>query len=803
MKYIRWFSELSADQVALVGGKNASLGELVSSLTRNGVKVPDGFAITAEAYNYYLTHNKLADRIRELLNALPPGDVTTLASTGARLRQWIMHAEMPKELGEEICAAYEELARRYSPDPDVAVRSSATAEDLPDASFAGQQETYLNIRGSTNLLASCKRVFASLFTDRAISYRIHQGFADVPIALSIGVQKMIRADKGAAGVMFSLDTETGFRGVVFISAAYGLGENVVQGTVNPDEFYVFKPTLALGHRPIVSRHLGRKSSKIIYTEDSVAGLSTRTVRVKHEERERFAISDDEILELARYAVLIEQHYSERMGHYVAMDIEWAKDGEDGDLYILQARPETVQIHKNKFIYEQYRLHETGKVITTGKSVGNKIAAGKAHVIYDASDMAELQPGEILITDITDPDWEPVMKIAAAIVTNRGGRTCHAAIVARELGIPAVVGCTDATKIIRSGDKITVSCAEGNTGYVYEGILKYEKHRIELIEKEKPKTKLMLNLGNPEKAFELQQLPCAGVGLARLEFIINSSIRVHPQALLEYDGLDGVLQTAIDKACIGYPSREQFYIGRLAEGVGTIACAFYPRPVIARLSDFKSNEYASLIGGAEFEPTEENPMLGFRGASRYPSDQFSACFALECAAMKKVRNEMGLTNLALMIPFVRTVAEGCRVLELMAKHGLSRGENGLKIYLMCEIPANALLADEFLEHFDGFSIGSNDLTQLTLGVDRDSTLVEAFDERNEAVLALMEMAISACRKHKKYVGICGQAPSDYPEIVRWLVLQGIESMSLNPDSFINTYRMVVDVEREASKKIESV
>ncbi|MCW8827968.1 MAG: phosphoenolpyruvate synthase, partial [Gammaproteobacteria bacterium] len=747
---------------------------------------------TAEAYRQYIEHNNLHERIAQELETLDTSDTRALAISGARIRQWIMHGTMPQQLVDEIREAYKELEAEYGDNTDVAVRSSATAEDLPNASFAGQQETYLNIRGTKNLLATCKQVFASLFTDRAISYRVHQGFDHMDVALSIGVQQMVRADLGASGVMFSIDTETGFRDVVFITAAYGLGETVVQGSVNPDEFYVFKPTLAEGKRPILKRQLGEKAIKMIYTSDPMAGMSTHTVRVSRDEQRKFAINDEEVLQLARYAATIEKHYDR------PMDIEWAKDGNNGKLYILQARPETVQAGLDATMHEVFRLKSRGKVLATGKSVGQRIATGKARVILESSQMHELQPGEVLITDMTDPDWEPVMKVASAIVTNRGGRTCHAAIIARELGIPAVVGTGDTTQTVNTGQMVTVSCAEGDTGLVYEGEQEFEVEKVDLSRLGKPKTKIMLNLGNPELAFEASRLPTDGVGLARLEFIINNAIRVHPRALLEYDKLDAPTQTKVDDIAAGYPGRREYYINRLAEGVGTIAAAFYPRPVIVRMSDFKSNEYAQLVGGEQFEPKEENPMIGFRGAYRYPSADFAESFSLECQAMKQVREEMGLDNVALMVPFVRSVEEGERVLQLMAQNGLSRGENGLEIYVMCEIPANALLADQFLEHFDGFSIGSNDLTQLTLGVDRDSGLVTGVDERNPAVLQLMEMAIDACKRHNKYIGICGQAPSDFPEITEWLVEKGIGSISLNPDSILRMTEVVLEMEKEREK-----
>jgi len=795
MRYIRRFSELNMNDVPLVGGKNASLGEMYSALSSLGIKVPNGYTITADGYRYFIDHNKLHDKIGQALSGLDTHNVSALAATGATIREWIMHGDMPDDLIEQISAGYNELAKEYGGNPDVAVRSSATAEDLPGASFAGQQETYLNIRGTKNLVTTCRQVFASLFTDRAISYRVDKGFAHMDVALSVGIQKMVRADLGVSGVLFTIDTETGFRDVVFITAAYGLGENIVQGTVNPDEFYVFTPALAKGFRPILKRQLGDKAIKMIYTSDAMAGISTRNVHVQRQERERFALSDDEVLELARYGVIIDQHYSKQAGKSMPMDIEWAKDGKTNELFILQARPETVQSILDAHFQETFHLKTRGNVLATGKSVGQKIAAGNARVILEAAQMSDLKPGEILVSDITDPDWEPVMKIAAAIVTNRGGRTCHAAIVARELGIPAVVGCGDATQVINTGQVITVSCAEGDTGIIYEGQQEFEKNRIDLSDIKRPKTSIMVNIANPELAFEVSKLPCEGVGLARLEFIINTSIRIHPRALLEYETLDKETQKKIDRISAGYPDRKTFYIQRLAEGIGMIAAAFYPRPVIVRFSDFKSNEYASLIGGASFEPDEENPMIGFRGAGRYFSPQFEECFILECQAIKTVREEMGLDNVAVMIPFVRTVDESLNVLKLMSKHGLKRGEQGLNIYMMCEIPANALLAEQFLENFDGFSIGSNDLTQLTLGVDRDSNLVTSFDERNPAVLSLMEMAIKACKKNKKYIGICGQAPSDYPEIARWLVQHGIDSISLNPDSVLSITQVINEIEEQ--------
>jgi pyruvate,water dikinase len=799
MKYIKRFSEIGIDDVALVGGKNASLGEMFRALSAKNVRVPGGYAITADAYRHFLESNRLTQCIDELIADLDIERLEDLANAGYTIREWIVHGAMPEDLAGEIMQAYRELSEVYGPHPDVAVRSSATAEDLPSASFAGQQETYLNIRGEQTLLATCKQVFASLFTNRAIAYRVHHGFEHTGIALSIGVQKMVRSDLAASGVMFTLDTESGFRDVVFITAAYGLGENIVQGKVNPDEFYVFKPTLATGHRPILMRQLGSKELKMIYSTATVAGMSTRDVRVRKEDREQFSIDDEDVLTLARYAVAIEEHYSAKAGRPVPMDIEWAKDGQSGELFVVQARPETVQSQRDTAIQQIYAMRERGRVLVRGKSVGQRIASGRTRLILEAAQMNDLQQDEILVTDMTDPDWEPVMKRAAAIVTNRGGRTCHAAIVARELGIPAVIGCGNATQMLDSGQDVTVSCAEGDTGYVYKGLLDFAVEEVDLNEFPVPATKLMINVGNPGQAFETSKLPAQGVGLARLEFIINNSIQVHPRALLDYDQLDEATRARIDEATAGYGDRTRFYVERLAEGVGTIGAAFYPRTVIVRLSDFKSNEYASLIGGEHFEPQEENPMIGFRGASRYYSKDFAQSFVLECQAMKKVREDMGLDNVAVMLPFVRTVEEGNAVLDLMADQGLKRGENGLQVFLMCEIPSNALLADQFLDHFDGMSIGSNDLTQLTLGVDRDSGMLSGYDERNPAVLALMEMAIKACRARDKYIGICGQAPSDFPEITRWLVERGISSISLNPDSLLTMIPIVLETEAKAKSK----
>ncbi|MEW6765357.1 MAG: phosphoenolpyruvate synthase [Pseudomonadota bacterium] len=789
MRYVRLFDELTIDDVPLVGGKNASLGEMFRTLKPKGVNVPGGFATTAEAYWAVIDHNDLRGRIFDLLATLDVSDVVRLAEVGQTIRDWLTHAELPDELAREISEAYRQMGDNL----DVAVRSSATAEDLPTASFAGQQETYLNIRGEASLLATCKRVFASLFTDRAIAYRTHQGFEHDKVALSIGVQRMVRSDLAASGVMFTLDTESGFRDAVLVTAAYGLGENVVQGAVNPDEFLVFKPTLASGHRPIVKRQLGSKAMRMIYTHDSLAGRSTRNIEVPPEERHRFCIDDDEVLELARQAVIIEEHYGR------PMDIEWAKDGNTGELLILQARPETVQARADVSLFKQYILEGGGEakheIVASGRSVGQKIATGTARVILHARDMHQLKEGEVLVTDITDPDWEPIMKLASAIVTNRGGRTCHAAIIARELGIPAVVGCGDATQTVPSGEAVTVSCAEGDTGFIYRGELPFRVEEQRLDEAAAhTRTKVYVNVAQAEQAFEFSRLPADGVGLARLEFIIMRGIQAHPNALLQPEKVDEESRTQIARLTRGYQDGRDFFVRRLAEGVAQIAAAFYPRPVIVRFSDFKSNEYAALLGGAPFEPHEENPMIGLRGAARYHHPDYAEGFALECEAMKLVRETMGLDNVALLLPFVRSVGEAREVIELMARNGLKRGEAGLKLYIMCEIPSNAILADQFLDLCDGFSIGSNDLTQLTLGVDRDSGLLTGFDERDPAVLELIRMAISACRAQGKYIGICGQAPSDFPEITRFLVEQGIDSLSLNPDSLLRMRQVVGETER---------
>ncbi|PZN31199.1 MAG: phosphoenolpyruvate synthase [Proteobacteria bacterium] len=775
--YILPFEQLGRHDVETVGGKNSSLGEMISHLTKLGVSVPTGFATTAQAYRDFLRHEGLAERIAAALADLDVDDVERLAEVGARIRGWILETPFPEKLEREILEAYERLGNGH--EAAVAVRSSATAEDLPEASFAGQQETFLNVRGGAAVLKCMHEVFASLFNDRAIAYRVHHGFAHESVALSAGVQHMVRSDLGASGVMFTLDTDSGFRDVVFITASYGLGETVVQGAVNPDEFYVYKPALRSGHAPILRRTLGAKAIKMVYG-DGKDGARTVTVDVPPEDRARFSITDEDVLELARQALIIEEHYG------CPMDIEWGKDGETGKLYILQARPETVQSRSGRTM-QRYSLKGKSKVLASGRSIGQRIGSGPARVIRSVKEMTRVQSGDVLVADMTDPDWEPVMKRAAAIVTNRGGRTCHAAIIARELGIPAVVGCGDATQTIREGTPVTVSCAEGDTGYVYEGALPFEQKNIELDSLPPIPTKIMMNVGNPDRAFDFAGIPNKGVGLARLEFIINRMIGVHPRALLEYDSLSPELKETIDRQMAGHADPISFFVDKLCEGVGTIAAAFAPEPVIVRLSDFKSNEYANLIGGRQYEPHEENPMLGFRGASRYIDESFRPCFELECRALKRVREEMGLENVQIMVPFVRTLDEARQVTELLAANGLKRGERGLKVIMMCELPTNALLAERYLEYFDGMSIGSNDMTQLTLGLDRDSAVVaKLFDERDDAVKALLKMAIDACRKAGKYVGICGQGPSDHPDLARWLVEQGIESISLNPDTVIETW-----------------
>jgi pyruvate,water dikinase len=775
-RYVISFEKLGMADVDKVGGKNASLGEMISHLAKLGVSVPGGFATSADAYREFLAHEGLAERVNRELAKLDIDDVTALAETGARIRQWLMETPFPAALEKSIREGYAALSG--GKDASVAVRSSATAEDLPDASFAGQQETFLNVRGADEVIKAVKLVFASLFNDRAISYRVHHGFEHAEVALSAGIQRMARSDLGASGVMFTMDTESGFNDVVFITASYGLGETVVQGAVNPDEFYVYKPALNQGKSPIVRRNLGSKAIMMVYGEGG--GKAVKTIDVHTEQRNRFCINDADVIELAKQALVIEKHYKR------PMDIEWAKDGHDQKIYILQARPETVKSRRSQNI-ERYELKAKGPVLAEGRSIGQKIGAGTAKVVKDLNEMSRIQPGDVLVTDMTDPDWEPVMKRASAIVTNRGGRTCHAAIIARELGIPAVVGCGDATKKIKDGDPVTVSCAEGDTGFIYQGKLEFERREISLAKMPPAPLKIMMNVGTPERAFDFAGLPHKGVGLARLEFIINRMIGVHPKALINYDKQPADVKREIDSRMAGYKDPVSFYVERLAEGIATIAAAFAPEPVIVRTSDFKSNEYANLVGGRQYEPHEENPMLGFRGASRYIDPSFRDCFELECKALKKVREEMGLSNVQVMIPFVRTVDEARKVVEILAANGLKRGEHGLKVIMMCELPSNALLADEFLEHFDGFSIGSNDLTQLTLGLDRDSGVIaHLFDERNAAVKKMLSMAIQACKKHGKYIGICGQGPSDHPDLAQWLLEQGIESVSLNPDTVVETW-----------------
>jgi pyruvate, water dikinase len=764
--------------VETVGGKNASLGEMIGSLTKLGVQVPGGFATTADAYREFLKQGGLNDRIRAELAGLDVDDVTKLAATGAKIRGWILATPFPPEIEKAVLEEFRKMSNGH--EIAVAVRSSATAEDLPEASFAGQQETFLNVRGEAAVLKTMHEVFGSLFNDRAISYRVHQNFDHNAVALSAGVQHMVRSDLGSSGVMFTLDTDSGFRDVVFITASYGLGETVVQGAVNPDEFYVYKPTLRAGKQAILRRNIGGKAIKMVYAP---AGSAERviTVDVPKADRTRFCLDDEDINALARQALIIEEHYKK------PMDIEWGKDGSTGQIYILQARPETVQSRAGRTIQRFSLKSSPSRVLASGRSIGQRIGSGPARIIRDIKEMARVQAGDVLVADMTDPDWEPVMKRASAIVTNRGGRTCHAAIIARELGIAAVVGCGDATETIREGQDVTISCAEGDTGYVYEGLLEYERKQIELDSLPKIPVKIMMNVGNPDRAFDFAGIPHRGVGLARLEFIINRMIGVHPRALLEFDRLDGELQDQIRGQMAGYSNPVTFYVDKLAEGIAQIAAAFAPEPVIVRLSDFKSNEYANLIGGTRYEPEEENPMIGFRGASRYVDETFRPCFELECRALKKVRGEMGLTNVQIMVPFVRTLTEAAQVVELLSQNGLRRGTDGLKVIMMCELPSNAVLAEEFLEHFDGMSIGSNDMTQLTLGLDRDSSIVaKLFDERDPAVKKMLAMAIAACKKKGKYVGICGQGPSDHPELARWLLDQGIESMSLNPDTVVETW-----------------
>jgi pyruvate,water dikinase len=798
-QYVRWFDEITIDDVPLVGGKNASLGEMYRELSPKGVKLLNGFAITAEAYHHLIHSAGLLEKLRQTLDGLDKVRVRDLAKRGKTIRDLILGAEIPEDLWNEIQAAYDHLCQMEGNGDmvEVAVRSSATAEDLPSASFAGQQETYLNIRGYQDLKEACRKCFASLFTDRAISYRIDNNFDHFAVGLSIGVMKMVRSDLDTSGVIFTLDTETGFRDVVFITASYGLGENIVQGVVNPDEYYVYKPTYKKGYRPIIKKHLGEKKIKMVYGHGDSKVL-TRNVEVPESDRRRFCLTDDDILTLADYAITIEEHYSRKAGISRPMDIEWAKDGNTGELYILQARPETVHSMASLDEIHTWHLDATGKILVTGKSVGEKIASGKARLIHDISGLSRFQPGEILIANTTNPDWEPVMKTAAAIVTDRGGRTCHAAIVSRELGIPAVVGAQNAMEVIKDGMEITVSCAEGDESHVYEGVLPFHVETISLKDTSRPKTKIMMNLGNPEKAFSLSKIPNDGVGLARMEFIINSYIKIHPMALLHPEKVEDPAQLEkIDHLTYGYNDKAEYFVEKLSQGVGTIAAAFYPKPVIVRMSDFKSNEYAQLIGGSYFEPKEENPMIGFRGASRYYDERYRDGFALECQAMKRVRDDMGLTNLIIMIPFCRRVEEGRRVLEEMVKNGLKRGENGLEVYVMCEIPNNIMMIDEFSEYFDGFSIGSNDLTQLTLGVDRDSALIaHNFDERDPGVMRLISAAIQGARRNHRHSGICGQAPSDYPEFAEFLVKENIDSISLTPDSILKTTLRVKKIEKKS-------
>ncbi len=788
--YVVSFENLRMTDVESVGGKNASLGEMISQLAGAGVRVPGGFATTAQAFRDFLEHSAnggatLAQRIADRLAKLDIEDVRALAQAGAEIRQWIVDTPFQPRLEQEIKSFYDKLVADSASEMSFAVRSSATAEDLPDASFAGQQETFLNVVGIDNVLEAMKHVFASLYNDRAISYRVHKGFTHAEVALSAGVQRMVRSDVGAAGVMFTIDTESGFKDVVFITSSYGLGETVVQGAVNPDEFYVHKPMLEQGKLPIIRRNIGSKLIKMEFTGEAKAGRSVKTVDVPVEMRNRYSLNDAEIVELAKYATIIEKHYQR------PMDIEWGKDGRDGKLYILQARPETVKSQQKATDAQQrFKLKGSSAVLATGRAIGQKIGAGPVRVIRDAAEMERVQPGDVLVADMTDPNWEPVMKRASAIVTNRGGRTCHAAIIARELGVPAVVGCGDATDILKDGNLVTVSCAEGDEGKIYDGLLETEVTEVARGELPPIPLKIMMNVGNPQLAFDFQSIPNGGVGLARLEFIINNNIGVHPKAILEYPNIDADLKKAVESVARGHASPKAFYVDKLAEGIATIAAAFWPKPVIVRLSDFKSNEYKKLIGGSRYEPDEENPMLGFRGAARYLAADFAEAFEMECQAMKRVRNDMGLTNVEIMVPFVRTLGQAEKVIGLLGKNGLKRGENGLRVIMMCEVPSNAILAEQFLEYFDGFSIGSNDLTQLTLGLDRDSgmeLLAADFDERDPALKALLTKVISTCLAKGKYVGICGQGPSDHPDFAEWLMKEGIESISLNPDSVIDTWQ----------------
>ncbi|RVU85328.1 phosphoenolpyruvate synthase [Leucothrix sargassi] len=779
--------KLGKNDIDKVGGKNASLGEMISHLTDLGVSVPGGFATTSEAFNKFLIGTGLQNKIKDALQGLDVDDVAALTATGKKIRDMIIEQELPKDLEQEIRDAFAEMSQ--GEDIAVAVRSSATAEDLPDASFAGQQETFLNIRGIDNILIAIKEVFASLYNDRAIAYRVHKGFEHAGVALSAGVQRMVRSETGTSGVMFTIDTESGFNDVVFITASYGLGEMVVQGAVNPDEFYISKALLNAGKPAVIRRNLGSKQQKMVYADEHSAGKSVKIVPVDKAERNQFSLSNEELVELAKQALIIEKHY----GH--AMDIEWAKDGDSNKLFIVQARPETVKSRESQNVMERYILKEKGDVICEGRSIGQRIGAGTVRVVNSIHEMDKVQEGDVLVSDMTDPDWEPVMKRAAAIITNRGGRTCHAAIIARELGVPAIVGCGNATDLLTDGQAVTVSCAEGDTGYIYEGQLDFEIQNNSIESMPDLAFKIMMNVGNPDRAFGFAQIPNEGVGLARLEFIINRMIGVHPKALLNMNTLPREIVQAIQERMAGYASPIDFYVDKLVEGISTLAVAFKDKKVIVRMSDFKSNEYANLIGGKLYEPSEENPMLGFRGASRYVSENFRDCFELECRALKRVRDEMGLTNVEIMIPFVRTTEEARKVLELLEKNGLKRGENGLRVIMMCELPTNALLAEEFLQYFDGFSIGSNDLTQLTLGLDRDSGIVsQSFDERDPAVKKLLKMAIDACNAQGKYIGICGQGPSDHPDLAMWLMEQGITSVSLNPDSVLDTWFFLAKTEK---------
>lgn len=797
MQLIKHFTDISIDDIDKVGSKNASLGEMYGSLSSLGIKVPNGFAVTSDAYRFFLQENNLLELIKEQLEEIDVRDSDALTYAGGKIRAGIIHSPMPKDLSDAIIEAYERLEDQYGPKPDVAVRSSTLRKTPTIASATGQQDSYLNVAGTRNLIATCKLVFASLFTDRAIVYRTREGKSHIDENISVAVQKMVRSDQASSGVMFTLDKETNFRDVVLVTSSYGLGETIVKGAVNPDEFYVFKPTLEKGFKPLIKKHLGSKEIKMIYAPEQMAGVYTKNVQVHASERRLFSINDDEVLTLARYASIIEKHYTDKSETFCAMDIEWAKDSYTGELFIVQARPESTRAREKTTFYETFHLRAPSNSINSGRSIGKQIATGMARVILDPEQMYDLQDGEILITDKTDPDWESVMKRAVAIVTNRGGRTCHAAIIAREMGIPALVGCDDATETIKDGEQITVSCAEGDSGQVYQGILAFDVNKVNIKTLKPTKTNVFINLGNPEQALEASFLPCDGVGLVRLEFIMTNSIKVHPAALLSYDTLDRDIRNKIDKITQGYESPAHFFVDKLAQGIGMIAAAFFPKPVTVRFSDFKSNEYALLIGGEDFEPMEENPMLGLRGAMRYFSEEFSESFALECLAIKKVREQMGLTNVELLVPFVRSPGEAKKVNELLEKNGLVRGQNDLVVNLMCEIPSNALLADRFLEHFDGFSIGSNDLSQLTLGIDRDSALAYHLDERDDASKMLIEMAVSACKKNGKYAGICGQAPSDFQEMIDFLVQQGIDSISLDRDSLLAMKSYIGELEESLS------